>query len=168
VNSVVDTMLKGGFGLKGAVVSTVKNMVIEYAKQEKKEYNTDHTYTILQAANLSPPIGSKLSKIYGAIQTKKFDQDVINDRGFSVTIDGKVNISPSYSVLGSVVSGTINLPLDRAITEVNSLAEAFDARNTAMQRIALGLGWRTWDVGTKNEENDLIKATYKIFRKEER
>jgi predicted kinase len=167
VNSVVDTMLKGGFGLKGAVVSTVKNMVIEYAKQEKKEYNTDHTYTILQAANLSPPIGSKLSKIYGAIQTKKFDQDVINDRGFSVTIDGKVNISPSYSVLGSVVSGTINLPLDRAITEVNSLAEAFDARNTAMQRIALGLGWRTWDVGTKNEENDLIKATYKIFRKEE-
>jgi hypothetical protein len=29
------------------------------------------------------------------------------------------------------------------------------------------LGWRTWDVGTKNEENDLIKATYKIFRKEE-
>jgi predicted kinase len=140
VNSVVDTMLKGGFGLKGAVVSTVKNMVIEYAKQEKKEYNTDHTYTILQAANLSPPIGSKLSKIYGAIQTKKFDQDVINDRGFSVTIDGKVNISPSYSVLGSVVSGTINLPLDRAITEVNSLAEAFDARNTAMQRIALGLG----------------------------
>jgi predicted kinase len=167
VNSVVDTMLKGGFGLKGAVVSTVKNMVIEYAKQEKKGYTADHTYTILQGANLSPPIGSKLSKIYGAIQTKKFDKDVINDRGFSVTIDGKVNISPSYSVLGSVVSGTTNMPLDRAITEVNSLAEAFDARNTAMQRIALGLGWRTWDVGAKNEENDLIKATYKSFKKEE-
>lgn len=167
VNSVVDTMLKGGFGLKGAVVSTVKNMVIEYAKQEKKGYIADHTYTILQGANLSPPIGAKLSKIYGAIQTKKFDKDVINDRGFSVTIDGKVNISPSYSVLGSVVSGTINLPLDRAITEVNSLAEAFDARNTAMQRIALGLGWRTWDVGAKNEENDLIEATYKSFKEEE-
>jgi predicted kinase len=47
VNSVVDTMLKGGFGLKGAVVSTVKNMVIEYAKQEKKGvYYRPHVYYI--------------------------------------------------------------------------------------------------------------------------
>ena len=25
-----------------------------------------------------------------------------------------------------------------------------------MQRIALGLGWRTWDIGVENEENDLV------------
>jgi len=31
-----------------------------------------------------------------------------------------------------------------------------------MQRIALGLGWRTWDIGVENEENDLIDALTKI------
>jgi hypothetical protein len=34
------------------------------------------------------------------------------------------------------------------------------------QRIALGLGWRTWDVGTKNEEEDLIKIINKEYKKE--
>ena len=36
-----------------------------------------------------------------------------------------------------------------------------------MQRIALALGWKTWDVGSENEENDLIKTTAKAKRKEE-
>ena len=30
-----------------------------------------------------------------------------------------------------------------------------------MQRIALGLGWRNWDVGVEDEENDLINTIEK-------
>lgn len=51
--------------------------------------------------------------------------------------------------------------------EAQAIAEAADARNTAFQRLALGLGWRTWDVNAKNEEFDLIKTEAKAFRKEE-
>ena len=102
LNGMVDTTLKGGFGLPGAVVSTIKNVVQEYNKQDKKGFTADHTYTILQVANLSPPIGSKLRKIYSAIQAKKFEKDVIAERGFDVTIDGKFNLSPSYNVLGQL------------------------------------------------------------------
>jgi predicted kinase len=164
-NGIVDTTLKGGFGLPGAAVATIKNVVMEYIKQDKKGFTADHTYTILQAANLAPPIGSKLGKIYKGIQTKRFDKEVIQGRGWDVTIDGKFNLSPQYSVLGQWVEGATNVPLARAVDEINSITEAFDARNTVMQRIALSLGWRQWDVGTENEENDLVEVIVKSKKK---
>ena len=165
LSSIIDTTLKGGFGLPGAVVSTIKNIVIEYNKQEEKGYTADHTYTILQTANLSPPIGSKLGKLYKGIQTKKFDAPIIAKRGWDVTIDGRFNLSPQYSVLGSVVEASINLPVGRVVDELNSMTEALDSRNTVWQQIALGLGWKSWNVGAANEEHDLIKTEAKAVKK---
>ena len=167
INGMIDTTLKGGFGLPGAFISTIKNAYQEYNKQEKKEFMADHTYTILALANLAPSVGSKLRKIYSGIQTKKFEKDVIEKRDWDVTIDGRFNLSPSYKVLGSVTEGLTNLPLDRAVTEINALTEALDYRNTVWQRAALALGWRSWDVGAKNEEHELIKTEAKAKRKEE-
>ena len=110
----------------------------------------------------------KLRKVYSAIQTKRFEKDVIEKREWDITIDGKFNLSPSYKVLGAVTEGFTNLPLDRAITEVNALTEALDYRNTVWQRVALALGWRSWDVGAENEEHELIKTEAKAKRKEGR
>ena len=167
INGMVDTTLKGGFGLPGAVVSTIKNVVIEYNKQEEKGFLSDHAYTLLQAVNLSPPVGSKFRKIYTAIQTNKFEKDAIKQRGFDVTINGEFNLSPSYSVIGNVLEGGLNIPMARMVDEVNSVTEALDARNSSMQRLALGLGWKTWDVSARNEAHDLIKTEAKAKRKEE-
>jgi predicted DNA binding protein len=50
--------------------------------------------------------------------------------------------------------------------ETNSVIEAFDSRNTALQRTALALGWKDWTVGATNEENDLIRSTAKKEKKE--
>ena len=167
INGISDTLLKGGFGVPGAFISTAKNMYMEYNKQEKKEFLADHTYTILAGANLAPPVGSKLRKIYSAIQTNKFEKDVIKERGWDVTIDGRFNLSPSYRVLGSFTEGATNLPLDRMVSEVNAITEALDSRNTTWQRLALAMGWKTWDVSAKNEEHDLIKTKAKAVRKKE-
>jgi len=71
-------------------------------------------------------------------------------------------------VIGSLASATLNLPLDRALAEARGVAEMFDNRNSDMQRIALALGWRTWNVGAKNEEFDLIKMEAKQAKKENR
>ena len=57
--------------------------------------------------------------------------------------------------------------MDRMVAEINAITEAFDNRNTIYQRVALALGFRTWDVNSKIEEFDLIKADAKIRRKEE-
>jgi hypothetical protein len=160
INSMVDTILRGS-GLAGAVVSTLKNTINEYYRQEEKgSFMADHAYTLLQLANISPPIGSKLRKVYGAIQTKNFDSDVIDARGAALD-------SPSYEVIGNLLSAGLNIPLDRAVSEVRGITEALDDRNTAYQRLALGLGWRTWDVNAKNEEHELIKTKAKALRKEE-
>ena len=167
INGISDTLLKGGFGVPGAFISTAKNMYMEYDKQEKKKFLADHTYTILAGANLAPPVGSKLRKIYSAIQTNRFEKDVIKKRGWDVTIDGRFNLSPSYRVLGSFTEGATNLPLDRIVSEVDAITEALDSRNTTWQRLALAMGWKTWDVSAKNEEHDLIKTKAKAVRKKE-
>ena len=159
-NSMVDTILRGS-GLAGAVISTLKNAIMRYQKEDKKAQERygrgDQTYTMLELANISPPIGSKLRKIYSAIQTKKFNQAVIDEMGYDLTVGGKLNPSPNYEIIANLASAVGNLPLDRLLSEVKSITEAFDSRNTSYQRIALALGWRTWDVNVKNEEQDLIK-----------
>jgi hypothetical protein len=168
INNMSDTLLRGT-GLRGAIISTLKNVILEYNKQEgKPQWQRDHAYTLIQLLNISPPIGSKARKVYGAIQTKTiFEKDVIAERGFDVMIDGKFQLSPSYSVLGSITSAAFNIPLDRLVDEINGITESLDVRNTAYQRIALALGWRTWDVNAKIEEHDIIKAAGKAKRKKE-
>ena len=166
LNGMVDSLIRGA-GIYGAIFSTIKNTYRTFLAEEEKGFTGDQTKTIIEAANLSPAIGSKLRKIYSAIQTNQFDKDVIEKYPWSVTIDGKFNPSPSYNILGDLTSALINIPLDRALVEARGVAEALDNRNSNLQRIALGLGWRTWNVGAKNEEFDLIKADAKVVRKKE-
>jgi len=168
-NSMVDTILRGS-GLAGAVISTLKNAIMRYQKEDKKAQERygggDQTYTMLELANISPPIGSKLRKVYSAIQTKKFNQAAIDEMGYDLTRGGRLNPSPNYEIIANISSAVGNLPLDRLLSEVKSINEAFDSRNTSYQRLALALGWRTWDVNVKNEEQDLIKNEAKKRKKE--
>lgn len=167
LDNTLDSLLRGA-GLAGATVSTIKNIVQEYYKQtEKGPGKEDSAEILLAAASISPPMSSKLRKLNSAYKTMKFDKDIIEQQGWSVTADGKLNLSSSYSVLGNVVSATTNVPLDRAVSKVNNMAEAFDSRNTAWQRIASALGWNAYSIGVKNEEFDLIQAKAKEVRKEE-
>ena len=168
VNNMFDSVARG-YGIYGAIGSNAKNTVMKYMEEEGKDaFQKDHAKTLLEIINLSPPIGSKLRKIYNSIQTKEFNKDIIAERGFDVTYDGKVNLSPSYSVTGSLVEGVTNVPLERTITEINSLVEALDEKNSAFQRLALLMGWRTWDVGASNEEMDQLRVDIKDRKKEEK
>ena len=166
VNSMADTLLRGS-GIHGAIVATLKNTIMTYYREEKKKpFSKDHRNTLLEALNLSAPIGSKLRKINNAIKTKEYSKAVIDEQGWDVTTDGKVNLSPSYNVIGSLTEALTNLPLERMLVEINGIVESLDSRNTTFQRVALALGYRTWDVGAKNEEFDQIKIEAKEKKKE--
>ena len=168
INNMIDTVLRGS-GVYGAIVSTLKNVALKYNQEEgKTPFNKDHRNTLLEIMNLSPPIGSKFRKINNALKIKDWDSDIIEKRGWDVMMDGRVNLSPTYSVFGNVVEGTTNIPLARMTEEVARLSEMLDSRNTSMQRIALGLGWRTWDVNADNEEHDLIKIETKQTKEQQR
>lgn len=159
-NGMADTLLRGS-GLYGAVAATLKNAVRQFRKQENKGFTADHTYTILELANLSPPLGSKLRKIYSAIQTYRFEKDVIKERGLNLD-------SPSWSVIGNLVSGGTNIPLDRIVKKFNNIKAALDERNAVWKRAFFAFGWNTWDLGAEpNETHEQIKTDAKAKRKEE-
>jgi hypothetical protein len=166
INSMADTTLKGGFGLPGAVVSILKNAIIEYQKQEDRGFLADDSKTLIALLNVSPAVGSKARKVVNFAKGERFDKEVISERGWDVTIDGRFNLSPRWNSAGNLIEGLFNIPMARTIDEVNSITEALDSRNTAWQRIALALGWKTWNVGAKNEENDFLEFEIKTENKE--
>jgi len=166
VNSMIDSLLKGS-GLTGAVLATIKNTIMEYKKQKDKGFLGDQAYTIIQALSISPPLSSKVRKIYSAATADQYNKDAMT-RGASVMADGRLNLSPYYSIFGNLASATLNVPLDRVVDEVTSIVEATDARNTGWQRLALALGWKTWNVNAKNEEHDLLKIAGEAQRKKDR
>ena len=165
INGTLDTILRG-MGVRGAAIATLKNTIMKYYEQEEKDpFFKDNAQVVLEALNISPPIGSKARKLYNGLRTRDFEKDVIKERGFDLFIDGKFKPSPIYSVIGNIAAAVANVPLDRAYDETVAIAEAFDARNSEWQRLALGLGYKTWTVGAKFEEEDLIKERARALRK---
>ena len=163
-NNIVDTILRGS-GMAGAVVATIKNVYLKYNDENKKGFKAEYAKVLTEAANIAPPLGSKFTKMMGAMNTREFEKDVIAKRGWDVTQNGRLSLSPSYSVLGKTAEAATNLPLDRFVTKVNNLSEALDSRNKSWQRIALAIGYSPYVVGVKNEEADIIKAEAKEERK---
>ena len=142
-NGMVDSILRGS-GFAGAAVSTLKNMVLEFMEQEEKR-SPDHAYTVLEMLNMSPPIGIKARKLYSATQTWEFNQDVIQHMS-------KTNLdNPVYEASFNAIESITNIPLARAYSKVRNIREAFNSDNEAYQRIALLLGWSTWNFGIKNQ-----------------
>ena len=156
-NTVIDSLLRGT-GIYGAVVATAKNIMLEFWKQDKKDYRADHAYTLLQFANISPPIGSKLRKMYSSTQTRKFNKDVMKEVGFSFD-------NPMVPALGTAVEAFTNLPLGRAITKINNARAATQEDVEMWQRMALIMGWNTWDLGVDNKEIESIRKKIKQRKK---
>ena len=148
LNSMADTILRG-VGVYGAAVSTIKNVALKFI-QEEGDGRPNHTYTLIEAINLSPPIGSKARKIYTATQTYTFNKDEIKEKGFALD-------SPAYGAVGNVISAGTNIPTDRVYNILNNAQAALDKNNKAWQRIAVALGWNTWDVGIEREKFEKTK-----------
>ena len=164
LDGMTDSVIRGT-GIYGAIFTTLKNSISTWKREDEKGFTGDQTKTIIELANLAPAIGSKLRKVYSSIQTRQFDRDIIEKHPWAVTIDGKFNPSSTYTIIANLSSAAFNIPLDRALAEARSVGEMLDDRNSKFQRIALALGWRTWNVGAKNEEFDLIKLEGKAKRK---
>jgi len=158
LNNMSDTILRG-IGVYGAAVSTIKNVALKFIQEEKEGYRADHAYTIIEAINLSPPIGSKIRKVYSATQTYKFNRDEIKEKGLSLD-------SPAYGAVGNVISAGTNIPTDRVYNIVNNAQAALDKNNAAWQRISVALGWNKWDVGIKDQKD--LEKTKKEDKKQNR
>ena len=158
INSMIDSLL-GGLGLGGVAVVTLKNTIQEFLKQEDKDWNADHAYTILRFFGLSPTVGSKGRKLYGAIQEWRFNKDVIKEMDM-LDID-----NPIYSIIGNIISAITNLPLDRVVKKVDNIDAALTEDLSALQRLALLMGWNTWDLDV--DDSDVLAVEEEIKKKKE-
>ena len=143
-NSSADTILKG-MGIGGAAVSTIKNILIRFSTEENKP-KPNHTYTILEAINFSPPVGSKLRKFYSALQSYTFDKDKMYEEGLSLD-------NPAYIASGKVVSAFTNIQLDRLFIKLNNLKAANNSDLENWQRVARFLGYSEWDINPPAKKN---------------
>jgi len=154
INGMLDSLLRG-LGIPGAVVATSKNTIIEYAKQKKKGWSEDQTYTLLQLLNISPPIGSKARKFYSSTQTEKFNKKIIPEMSvWDIS-------NPRYQSIGNAVEAITNVPMGRTVNKINNVKQALDSDNATWQRIAMMLGWNRWDVGVKDSDILRIKGEVK-------
>ena len=172
MNGMVDTLLRGS-GIGGAVVATVKNVILKFMKEEEKEKDdnfmtkANHANTLIEALNISPPIGIKARKLYGATQTWDFNRDVINHMS-KTDID-----NPAYDAISSAAEAVTNIPLSRLYTKYQNISESLNADNEMWQRVAMFLGWGSWSFGIENQdvvtaegEVKVIKAAEAVERRE--
>ena len=123
---------------------------------------------MLEGANISPPIGSKLRKLYSGLQQSKFEKDLIKERGWGVMQDGRIHLGPMYGVSGKLVESFTNVPMDRLVTKIENASQAMNSQNQAWQRVMVGLGWSPYSIGIKDSTGDeAIRAKAKEVRAEE-
>jgi len=152
-NSALDSFLRGT-GLYGAILSTAKNTIIQHNIQSKKDWNREDGRTLLEIVNFSPPIGSKLRKIYNAIKTEQYNKGVSEEIGLRIE-------NPELYKWASIIEAVTNVPTQRLVKKANNLEEAITGNHLTWQRIALGLGWSQWEIGVKDEELEQAKRDAK-------
>jgi len=159
LNSMLDSLLRGS-GIYGAALATIKNTIMEYIEQEEKGFRADYGQVVVEALNVSPPIGSKARKLY----TRKFNKDAMDSMSM---LDYN---NPAWTAIGNVVEATTNIPMARAIRKMDNLREAMNQDNTNLQRLFLALGWSSWDlnVGEKVVRNKGKDNEYTVFLDERR
>ncbi len=158
-NGMMDTILRG-MGITGAIVSTVKNMALKFAEQKKKPaFKRDEYAMLIEALNVSPPIGIKASKLLRSQRAYFWNEDVIKHMN-TLDID-----NPMWEAVGLFTEATTNVPLNRLHKKANNIRGALNAENEAWQRVALSLGWSAWDLGIENKKMDEIKDMVKLKKK---
>ena len=139
-NSMLDSTLRG-IGVGGAIISTLKNMALKAAEQDKKGNRADYAYVLIEFFNLSPPVGIKARKIYSATQSWKWSKEEREELGV-LNID-----NPVWEVSTGVVEGLFNAPLNRIYNKLQNIGAAMESQHATWKRIAMILGWNAWSVG---------------------
>ena len=131
-NSMLDSILRGT-GMVGNAVMVAKNFAIDIAKRSKKPKPNfdDAAWKLL---DISPPLDSKVTKVRSALYSLEYDEF-------------------DEMAMAQTISAFTNVPADRVIRLYQSVRAAVAEDTEAWQRVALLLGWNTWELGIKPEDD---------------
>ncbi len=137
-NGMADSLLSG-LGIQGKAVLALKNSLITLAKESNKE-SPKFVKAVYDLFDFSPPLDSKFRKLRSSANTFTWERKNIIEKGFSLD-------NPAYLATAQVISGLTNLPLDRAVSKMNNIRGIMSEQSERWQKVALALGWSTWDLG---------------------
>ena len=157
INGSLDSFLSG-MGLHGAIVKTIKNTISVYKEEKEKGWNREDGKILLELMSFSPPIGSKLRKIWNALKTEQYNEGVSEELGWRIE-------NPNLYYWASIIEAATNIPTQRLVKKANNIEEAITGNHLMWQRIMLGLGWSAWTIGVEDEE--LQEAKEKVKEKKE-
>jgi predicted kinase len=157
LNGTLESFLSG-MGIHGKIASTIKNTIGVYKEQKAKGWNREDGKILLELLSFSPPIGSKLRKIYQAIRSEYYDSDgkLSEELGWRVE-------NPKLYFWSSIIEAVFNIPTQRLVRKANNLEEAITGNHSIWERIQLGLGWSVWELGLEDE--DTAEAKERIAEK---
>lgn len=136
-NGMIDSQLKG-LGIFGAASSAMKNTLMTLYEQHGKK-SPKYDEAVADLLSFSPPLGSKISKVKGGFRSFSWNREEIETKGFSLD-------NPAYLAGAQIVTGFTNVPLDRVAKKINNIRGIYSEKSARWQKVALGLGWSTWDV----------------------
>ena len=147
-NGMLDSILRGT-GVGGAAVMTAKNIAVDVAKRAKRSRPNfqDSAWKLL---DISPPLDSKVTKLRSAGYTIGKEKDEILDKGLSLD-------NPANMAIAQTIAATTNVPLDRVLRLYDNTKAAVAEDTETWQRVALALGWSTWELGMEDEKNQKEK-----------
>ena len=74
-DSMLDSLLRGS-GIYGAVLSTVKKTLQKWQSERERGTKQDNAKILIEALNVSPPLGSKVRKLNSSLNTDKWNKEV--------------------------------------------------------------------------------------------
>ena len=150
LQTIVDSYLRG-MGLTGAVPSALKNGILRFNAENKKDFNADYGNVVIDMLNVSPPIGSKARKIYSATKTWKYNKEVIPEMGIDFD-------NPGVMAVANVISALTNVPTDRAVMKAQNIRDASMGDFETWQRISMFMGINKWQLGIGDEGPGQIRV----------
>jgi hypothetical protein len=158
ISGSIDSILRG-MGVGGAVVATLKNMVIKFAEEQgKPRHQKNDAAVLMEMLNISPPIGIKARQIQSAQRTLNWNQDTISEMPY-------YNLNnPVWESAALTTQALTNIPLARLHSKVSNLRESMNKENEGWQRIALFMGWTKWNLGMGSKKK---KKSTKGFKRKE-
>jgi len=138
INGTLDTLLRGS-GLYGAVISTIKNTVVKWYEIHGDPKAGGEI--VVEALNISPPIGIKARKLLKSYKALEYNADEVKYKGFS--LDNQYGLE----AVTTLTSAALNTPADRLYQKTVNVSDALNAEYETWQRVALILGYSKWNLG---------------------
>ena len=157
---MLDSILRGT-GFVGNAVMVLKNFIMDIYRRTQLD-RPQYEKSIFKLATVSPPISSKVSKIRQAAYTFDSEMDIVLDEGLSLD-------NPANMAIAQLISAGTNVPLDRVVRLFDNYRAAVAEDTEAWQRVALVLGWGTWELNMEDDNEGLRinkkKLEHKKFQK---